>query len=108
MTWTMTMRAVAVTTACLLLGTCTAREESASRDAAGTAAGITLFENVTLIDGDTGAALERAAFLVDNSRVTAVGRLVRRTSRTCSERAVREVGFEDRFHDQPEGAAPVT
>jgi imidazolonepropionase-like amidohydrolase len=74
MTWTMAMRVVAVTTACLLLGTCTAPEESASRDAAGTAAAVTLFENVTLIDGDTGAALERAAFLVDGSRVAAVGR----------------------------------
>ena len=48
------------------------------------------------VDDAVSAAAQSRSHLLD--------RLVRRTSRTRSKGAVREVGFEDRFQDQPEGA----
>lgn len=43
-----------------------------SRQAAG--AGVTLFEGARVIVGDSSAAIENAAFLVENHRFTKVGR----------------------------------
>ena len=40
----------------------------------GTPSAVTLYENARLISGDGSAPIENAAFLVENARVTRVGR----------------------------------
>ncbi len=48
--------------------------------------------------------VDDAVLAAAQSRSHLLDRLVRRTSRARPEGAVREVGFEDRFQNQPEGA----